>query len=505
MKQILYFILGVTLSLALLLPSANACLTCGDQCYYYWIDANIIATRGQVQHIDLGCFDNVTDLNSAITAAIAADAYNYNSYATQEKVHAFSCGVGNITIRWNFSNDGESSVIFGVVHGDFCSDCKYAIVSMSSCSGQTVGIEYVSCASLEGEPCQPNGGPGDGNVIGNAGLHYSIAVAATEGDTSVLPSNADGVPINVDYIEYDSGAGCTASEDYISSLASTVTYIDCGQSTDSDGDGIMDYMDSCPDTPPNTTVNEYGCEPDSGDSDGDGVNDDKDLCPGTAPGYAVDEYGCPDDLTKDSDGDGVPDSKDLCPSTPLGDTVGSNGCTIQDGDNVDNDDDSAVLEAIAEYGKKLSEDVGSFVDDIPLIKDSSGTVVTLLESQAEETATSTSENDTEAASGEAAWGSIDTSGSEYSGELVAGTDYEEVGELSEETWFTDFIGDNPLITAFESSGFQMTGAVCKMTLNLGYLGIHEIDICDLETGFQLAGNLLFGFTILLSLLMIVRS
>jgi OOP family OmpA-OmpF porin len=60
------------------------------------------------------------------------------------------------------------------------------------------------------------------------------------------------------------------------------------------------------------------------DSDGDGVPDDRDQCPNTPAGVAVDEVGCP----LDSDGDGVPDYRDKCPGTPLGTKVDADGCAI---------------------------------------------------------------------------------------------------------------------------------------------------------------------------------
>jgi OmpA-OmpF porin, OOP family len=60
------------------------------------------------------------------------------------------------------------------------------------------------------------------------------------------------------------------------------------------------------------------------DSDGDGVPDYRDRCPGTPPGVAVDEHGCP----LDSDGDGVPDYRDDCPDTPPGARVDERGCEI---------------------------------------------------------------------------------------------------------------------------------------------------------------------------------
>jgi len=60
------------------------------------------------------------------------------------------------------------------------------------------------------------------------------------------------------------------------------------------------------------------------DSDGDGVPDSRDRCPNTPKGAPVDEHGCP----LDSDGDGVPDYKDNCPGTPKGAKVDPSGCEI---------------------------------------------------------------------------------------------------------------------------------------------------------------------------------
>lgn len=59
---------------------------------------------------------------------------------------------------------------------------------------------------------------------------------------------------------------------------------------DSDGDGVPDNLDRCPNTPPGRTVDSNGCEL---DSDGDGVVDGMDQCPGTAKGVKVDGRGCP--------------------------------------------------------------------------------------------------------------------------------------------------------------------------------------------------------------------
>ncbi len=60
------------------------------------------------------------------------------------------------------------------------------------------------------------------------------------------------------------------------------------------------------------------------DSDGDGVIDAKDQCPNTPSGDEVDGKGC--SIVKDSDNDGVADNKDACPDTPAGAKVDMKGC-----------------------------------------------------------------------------------------------------------------------------------------------------------------------------------
>jgi outer membrane protein OmpA-like peptidoglycan-associated protein len=76
---------------------------------------------------------------------------------------------------------------------------------------------------------------------------------------------------------------------------------------DTDGDGITDDKDNCP--------NEAGPKENNGcpdkDSDGDGVVDRKDKCPDKAGPPERD--GCPEE---DRDHDGIPDSVDKCPDDP---------------------------------------------------------------------------------------------------------------------------------------------------------------------------------------------
>ncbi|MGE5458001.1 MAG: OmpA family protein, partial [Methanococcaceae archaeon] len=97
---------------------------------------------------------------------------------------------------------------------------------------------------------------------------------------------------------------------------------------DSDGDGVSDSKDACPNTPAGVRVDEFGCPV---DSDHDGIADYLDKCSNTPPGVKVDESGCP----IDSDNDGVPDYLDKCIDTPSGVNVDASGCPVDsDGDGV---------------------------------------------------------------------------------------------------------------------------------------------------------------------------
>ena len=133
-------------------------------------------------------------------------------------------------------------------------------------------------------------------------------------------------------------------------------------SKDSDGDGVKDKKDECPDTPAGVQVDEKGCPL---DRDGDGVPDYKDDCPDEAgdvkfngcpdrdgDGIMDKEDDCPDEagLAKfngcpDTDEDGVMDKLDQCPNTPKGCPVDAVGCPLDsDGDGVIDCEDKCPTE-----------------------------------------------------------------------------------------------------------------------------------------------------------------
>ncbi|NVK51816.1 MAG: OmpA family protein [Flavobacteriaceae bacterium] len=93
---------------------------------------------------------------------------------------------------------------------------------------------------------------------------------------------------------------------------------------DTDGDGVYDKDDSCPDVAGLKAFN--GCP----DADGDGIQDSKDSCPNVAGLAALN--GCPD-----ADGDGIADKDDMCPNEKG--SKANRGCPDSDNDGVVNKDD----------------------------------------------------------------------------------------------------------------------------------------------------------------------
>jgi OOP family OmpA-OmpF porin len=150
---------------------------------------------------------------------------------------------------------------------------------------------------------------GRNNLLYTFGLTFVFGGVAEQPPTPPADSDGDGV---IDFLDNcrDTPAGVAVDEH--------------GCPKDSDGDGVLDAVDRCPNTPAGTPVDVNGC---AKDSDGDGVPDVTDRCPGTPAGTPVGVDGCP----KDSDGDGVIDSRDQCPSTPAGAKVDARGCWVLQG------------------------------------------------------------------------------------------------------------------------------------------------------------------------------
>lgn len=99
---------------------------------------------------------------------------------------------------------------------------------------------------------------------------------------------------------------------------------------DSDGDGIADSKDQCPNSSAGANVDGSGCvivaaAVTTKDSDNDGIEDNADQCPNTPANRTVDATGC----ELDADADSVVDGDDKCPETPAGAKIDDTGCPLE--------------------------------------------------------------------------------------------------------------------------------------------------------------------------------
>ncbi|TAE73963.1 MAG: OmpA family protein [Bacteroidetes bacterium] len=118
------------------------------------------------------------------------------------------------------------------------------------------------------------------------------------------------------------GDGISDKEDACPDVKGIEAFKGC---PDTDGDGIQDKEDGCPNEAGKKEMN--GCP----DKDGDGVADKDDACPDVAGIASL--QGCPD-----ADGDGIADKDDECPSVKG--VASFKGCPDTDGDGIQDKEDS---------------------------------------------------------------------------------------------------------------------------------------------------------------------
>jgi hypothetical protein len=100
---------------------------------------------------------------------------------------------------------------------------------------------------------------------------------------------------------------------------------------DSDGDGVIDCLEECPQDPAKLSPGACGCGVPDTDGDGDGTPNCNDGCPTDATKVAPGACGCgvPD---TDGDNDGTPNCNDGCPADATKIAPGQCGCGVADTD-----------------------------------------------------------------------------------------------------------------------------------------------------------------------------
>ncbi|TLM92321.1 OmpA family protein [Hymenobacter jeollabukensis] len=192
--------------------------------------------------------------------------------------------------------------------------------------GETVGLfiqtgQHIPLnANLDGDPTRDDNKWDDRFLQHTVGLNISLGKAKdTDGDgvpdrKDKCPNTPAGVAVDANGCPLDGDKDGVA--DYQDKCPTEAGKPELQGCPDRDNDGVADGEDDCPDQPGTAALR--GCP----DADGDGVADKNDKCPDTPRGTQVDANGCP----LDSDGDGVPDAQDRCPNTPAGAKVNALGC-----------------------------------------------------------------------------------------------------------------------------------------------------------------------------------
>lgn len=209
---------------------------------------------------------------------------------------------------------------------------KFSIAAILGVFGLLLVTATVSADDEEGE-------------IGDAAVVYNVCRTDDGGATYYfVPDVPEAELRDSDITGVASAADCPAPQQQEETTETEAP----PPAVDSDGDGLSDDNDACPNEAPTTDADGDGCEDpvvEQGpvDSDGDGFNDDADDCPSDAETYNdyEDGDGCPDSVPEtdqrngappppaDSDGDGVNDDADACPSEAPTTDADGDGCEDQ--------------------------------------------------------------------------------------------------------------------------------------------------------------------------------
>jgi OOP family OmpA-OmpF porin len=146
----------------------------------------------------------------------------------------------------------------------------------------------------------------DAEVDGNASVSAARAMKKAYGDRvciyTILIGNGDGSSAIMEKIAAAGGCGFATDYEALSppeGMSEFVEKVFLKEAHDSDGDGVYDATDRCPNSPRGAKVDASGCQIKTvvKDSDRDGVLDPADRCPGTPYGIKVDKVGCPLPIT----------------------------------------------------------------------------------------------------------------------------------------------------------------------------------------------------------------
>ena len=296
-------------------------------------------------NFSFGLAGSVNKIEKYVRFAPTAPGHDSRGYVVSNPGDLMYYGI-DATIKYSFMNLINSKVIdpsLSVGGGyTFFGDSSYGTLNpgagLTLWFTENVGLELATKYKKSfGDREDASGTPdAPSHFQHSAGLIFKFGGKDTDGD-GIYDKN-DACPEVAGLKEFNGcpdtdGDGIQDSADACPEVAGLAALNGC---PDTDGDGIADKDDSCPEVAGLAALN--GCP----DADGDGVADKDDKCPTVAGPKA--NAGCP---WPDTDGDGVLDKDDKCPTVKG--TVANQGCP---------EVSEEVMKTLNNYGKVILFDSG---------------------------------------------------------------------------------------------------------------------------------------------------
>ena len=298
-------------------------------------------------NFSFGLAGSVNKIEKYVRFAPTAPGHDSRGYVVSNPGDLMYYGI-DATIKYSFMNLINSKVIdpsLSVGGGyTFFGDSSYGTLNpgagLTLWFTENVGLELATKYKKSfGDREDASGTPdAPSHFQHSAGLIFKFGGKDTDGDG--IYDKDDACPEVAGLKEFNGcpdtdGDGIQDSADACPEVAGLAALNGC---PDTDGDGIADKDDSCPEVAGLAALN--GCP----DADGDGVADKDDKCPTVAGPKA--NAGCP---WPDTDGDGVLDKDDKCPTVKG--TVANKGCPeVSD----------EVVKKLNDYAKTILFDTGKF-------------------------------------------------------------------------------------------------------------------------------------------------
>ena len=298
-------------------------------------------------NFSFGLAGSVNKIEKYVRFAPTAPGHDSRGYVVSNPGDLMYYGI-DATIKYSFMNLINSKVIdpsLSVGGGyTFFGDSSYGTLNpgagLTFWFTENVGLELATKYKKSfGDREDASGTPdAPSHFQHSAGLIFKFGGKDTDGDG--IYDKDDACPEVAGLKEFNGcpdtdGDGIQDSADACPEVAGLAALNGC---PDTDGDGIADKDDSCPEVAGLAALN--GCP----DADGDGVADKDDKCPTVAGPKA--NAGCP---WPDTDGDGVLDKDDKCPTVKG--TIANKGCPeVSD----------EVVKKLNDYAKTILFDTGKF-------------------------------------------------------------------------------------------------------------------------------------------------